>query len=1021
MFLSLPIVSTAQPVFYGINCGSDRMYTTPGGNIFYPDLPYSPHTRFGLVDNSSRVLAPNRKIDHSEGLDTLFFVWREGDFGYRFDVPAGQYAVTLYFAEKVYHWRDFREFPVIAEGETLAVIDIHESTDNRDCALFHRELVNCDDGALEVELEPGISEAQLSAISIRSLEQDTVPPLQPTGLTILAGYEMNILNWDYDTSPDLESYKLYRRSPGQPWEQVLPENYLTSGYIDRGLSPGVEHEYALRAVDLWGNVSAATSLISAAPYSNTHTSFPRYNFDISDEDLYNLNIDIWSEEYQDADLTLESVYYPGGGVRYRGDTSRRLNKKSYKLKLAPEELHNQRDRFNLQAEGKDASMVNNLFSCQSYDLVGLLNPLSQYVYLERNGEYIGLYVDCEQVDEHFLVRNRLSPAGNLYKVIYEENYGLSPLDSLEQYQLLYPRVNNPEASWDDLIEFIQWINYSTPENFHLQAGSKFAVDDYIDMYSVIIITADPDWPTHNFYMYIDPTDHKWYFISRDHNETFYFTFAPLDWGTPQNPIWGIRWNNLMTKVLADTLFRYAYCKKMERLLNTDFSVQSMNYRLDSLHQAITFDAVRDVKKLGLEDSTLFCTRIDSLHNFTNQRIPFLLSEIPSYITNPDLTPYFRLNEIQTNNHTTFPDNAGDYDAWLEIYNFAPVELDLEGFTLRWDSQSWTLPSEAVIDDYGYLILWLDGEPGEGALHAPFALPNSGGALYLESRNGSLSDSVTFPALNADRVWARSIDGRGDWNGNIPPSPGSTNNPPPDPSGLRINEFLALNNSVNRDSAGDYDDWVEIYNPGGDSIPLGGLYLTDDFTIPTRWVFPDTTLAPGGFLLIWCDDELFEGILHTNFRLDGDGESIGLFDRDASTPIDTLNFGPQEEDISFGRYPDGGDNWCLMDPTPEAPNVNTAINCGYSEGKVPSNFALYGVYPNPFNSRAALRFDIPRLAEVKLAVYDIQGREVARLAAGWYPAGTHQAVWDASKVASGVYFARLDAGDFMQTCKLLLLK
>ncbi len=87
----------------------------------------------------------------------------------------------------------------------------------------------------------------------------------------------------------------------------------------------------------------------------------------------------------------------------------------------------------------------------------------------------------------------------------------------------------------------------------------------------------------------------------------------------------------------------------------------------------------------------------------------------------------------------------------------------------------------------------------------------------------------------------------------------------------------------------------------------------------------------------------------------------------------------------------------------------------------SGFGIISVNPNPFNPETALSYKLQAASNVKLAVYDIAGREVALLAEGFYPAGTHQAVWDASAMASGVYFARLQAGDEVRTVKMLLVK
>ena len=94
---------------------------------------------------------------------------------------------------------------------------------------------------------------------------------------------------------------------------------------------------------------------------------------------------------------------------------------------------------------------------------------------------------------------------------------------------------------------------------------------------------------------------------------------------------------------------------------------------------------------------------------------------------------------------------------------------------------------------------------------------------------------------------------------------------------------------------------------------------------------------------------------------------------------------------------------------------------YSVEPLPQEFALSNPYPNPFNAETRLTFYLPRALKVSLVIYDIQGREVARLVDGWRPAGSHQMTFDASQLSSGIYFAHLMTGNFHQTRKLLLIK
>ena len=85
------------------------------------------------------------------------------------------------------------------------------------------------------------------------------------------------------------------------------------------------------------------------------------------------------------------------------------------------------------------------------------------------------------------------------------------------------------------------------------------------------------------------------------------------------------------------------------------------------------------------------------------------------------------------------------------------------------------------------------------------------------------------------------------------------------------------------------------------------------------------------------------------------------------------------------------------------------------------FALHSNYPNPFNASTEITFDLPRAMQTSLKVYDVLGREVAELAGGVMIAGYHAITFDASALSSGVYFYRLEAGEFGETRKMVLLK
>lgn len=99
---------------------------------------------------------------------------------------------------------------------------------------------------------------------------------------------------------------------------------------------------------------------------------------------------------------------------------------------------------------------------------------------------------------------------------------------------------------------------------------------------------------------------------------------------------------------------------------------------------------------------------------------------------------------------------------------------------------------------------------------------------------------------------------------------------------------------------------------------------------------------------------------------------------------------------------------------------------HDPGHLPVSFRLEQNYPNPFNSGTVIRFELPTAADVRLTIYDLQGRSVRTWADERRPAGRHSMPWegtDASgrRLASGMYLIRLEADDIVQTRKMLLIR
>ena len=93
----------------------------------------------------------------------------------------------------------------------------------------------------------------------------------------------------------------------------------------------------------------------------------------------------------------------------------------------------------------------------------------------------------------------------------------------------------------------------------------------------------------------------------------------------------------------------------------------------------------------------------------------------------------------------------------------------------------------------------------------------------------------------------------------------------------------------------------------------------------------------------------------------------------------------------------------------------------AEATVPNTFNIAQNYPNPFNARTTIEYNLPLDTRVTLDIFDILGRKIETLVNGNQSSGAHAVVWNADKVASGLYFYRIQAGEMSEIKQMTLLK
>ena len=162
-------------------------------------------------------------------------------------------------------------------------------------------------------------------------------------------------------------------------------------------------------------------------------------------------------------------------------------------------------------------------------------------------------------------------------------------------------------------------------------------------------------------------------------------------------------------------------------------------------------------------------------------------------------------------------------------------------------------------------------------------------------------------------------------------------------------------------------------------------------------------------------------------VNGDSVSIWAF-ADGAAPADTATWTYTTDNVAVGA---GLPTFIIVGVTDDDSSAVHVDEVWYNEtptgmsisddAPIASSYQLGQNYPNPFNPTTHIRFNIPETGNTKLTVFNIMGEAVANLVDGVVPAGGHTVSWNAANMPTGVYFYRMESGNFSQTRKLLLVK
>jgi len=485
----------------------------------------------------------------------------------------------------------------------------------------------------------------------------------------------------------------------------------------------------------------------------------------------------------------------------------------------------------------------------------------------------------------------------------------------QMYELKTAKTSDP---WGNLIKACDILNNTPIEQLPEVVGTVLAVDRWLWFLAIENIFTDEDsyltkgW---DYQIYYEPETGQIHPLEHDGNETFNLRDVNL------SPFEGEKSASrpVISRLLAVPQFRQRYLAHIRTIIDEWLDWQILAPKIEA-YRALIADEVRlDTKKLY--SNAQFEASFTDLENFIKNRRHYLLNHEEIKRSAPRISSVTRPG-MPEEGSAPKPGQAVRITAQVE------GESGLDRVILHYATGAvGPFNSVAMFDDGAHG----DGGAGDGLFggEIPPCPAESLVRYYIEAQAADEAKTTSFLPSGAEHrlLTYRVLDSSAENTPNslpLLPTAGSSVR-------LYLNEFMADNSSTieDPDEPGSFEDWIEIYNPTDSAVDMGGMYLTDDLSKPTKWQIPQGVIIPAkGYLLFWADEDKSQGNTHTNFKLSKAGEQIGLFDTDArgNVAIDTLTFSAQSTDVSQGRLYDGGEPWGSFEkPTPGSTNSPGNMN------------------------------------------------------------------------------------------------
>ena len=300
--------------------------------------------------------------------------------------------------------------------------------------------------------------------------------------------------------------------------------------------------------------------------------------------------------------TLENI-----GFRFRGNTSRLSDKKSFKISFNTYEAgrkYHGLEKMNLNGEHNDPTVMRSKICWDILREMGLVGSRANYVQLYINNDYYGLYINVEHIDEEFVESRFGNKDGNLYKCLWPADLdykGSNPdlykevTGSRRTYDL---RTNTEIDDYTDLANFIDVLNNTPIHELACELEPIFNVDTYLKYLAFDIATGNWDGPLYNknnFYLYHNTSSGKFEYIPYDLDNTLGVDWLGRNWGTRNIYSWAKsdEPRPLYDRLMAVEEYRNRFSYYMSELQATIFNEDHLFPRIDELKSMINIPVILD--------------------------------------------------------------------------------------------------------------------------------------------------------------------------------------------------------------------------------------------------------------------------------------------------------------------------------------------------------------------------------------------------------------------------------------------